>query len=38
MTKVRVNARKKERDRQNALGDNILRYITELVTNSDDSY
>lgn len=38
MTKVRINARKKERDRQNALGDNILRYITELVTNSDDSY
>ena len=38
MTKVKINARKKERDRQNALGDNILRYITELVTNSDDSY
>lgn len=38
MTKVRIDPRKKERDRANALGDNILRYITELVTNSDDSY
>lgn len=38
MTKVKIDPRKKERDRANALGDNILRYITELVTNSDDSY
>ena len=38
MAKVKINKRKKERDRTNALGDNILRYITELVTNSDDSY
>ena len=38
MTKVKIDPRKKERDRANALGDNILRYVTELVTNSDDSY
>lgn len=38
MTKVKIDPRKKERDRVNALGNDILRYITELVTNSDDSY
>ena len=36
--KVTIDPRKKRRDMQNALGDNILRYITELLTNSDDSY
>lgn len=36
--KVTTDPRKKRRDMQNALGDNILRYITELLTNSDDSY
>lgn len=38
MIKVKIDPRKKERDRANALGNDILRYITELVTNSDDSY
>ena len=38
MIKVKIDPRKKERDRSNALGNDILRYITELVTNSDDSY
>ena len=36
--KVAIDPRKKRRDMQNALGDNILRYITELLTNADDSY
>lgn len=36
--KVTIDPRKKRREMQNALGDNILRYITELLTNSDDSY
>lgn len=36
--KVVIDPRKKRREMQNALGDNILRYITELLTNSDDSY
>lgn len=38
MTKVKIDPRKKQRDRLNALGTDILRYITELVTNCDDSY
>lgn len=36
--KVTIDPRKKRRELQNALGDNILRYITELLTNADDSY
>lgn len=36
--KVKIDPRKKRRDMRNALGDDILRYITELLTNSDDSY
>ena len=36
--KVTIDPRKKRRDMQNVLGDNILRYITELLTNSDDRY
>ena len=36
--KVKDSARKKKRDLRNALGDDILRYVAELVTNSDDSY
>ena len=38
MVKVKIDPRKKDRDRNNTLGDNIVRYIVELVTNSDDSY
>ena len=38
MTKVSVDPRKKKRDLKNALGDDILRFLTELITNSDDSY
>lgn len=36
--KVKTALRKKKRDLKNALGDDILRYIAELVTNADDSY
>lgn len=35
---VKNSIRKTKRDLKNALGDDILRYIIELVTNSDDSY
>ena len=35
---VRTSLRKKKRELFDALGDNILRYIAELVTNADDSY
>lgn len=35
---VNTSLRKKKRELKNALGDDILRYIVELVTNSDDSY
>ena len=38
MIKVTVDPRKKKRDLKNALGDDILRFLTELITNSDDSY
>lgn len=36
--KVKVSNRKKLREMRSALGDDILRFIAELVTNSDDSY
>ncbi len=36
--KVKDSVRKKRRDIKDALGDDILRYIAELLTNSDDSY
>lgn len=35
---VENSIRKKRRDLKDALGDDILRYIAELITNSDDSY
>lgn len=35
---VKTSLRKRKRELKNALGDDILRYIAELVTNSDDSY
>lgn len=35
---VQTSLRKKRRELLDALGDNILRYIAELVTNADDSY
>lgn len=35
---VKTSLRKRRRELKNALGDDILRYIAELVTNSDDSY
>lgn len=35
---VEDSLRKKKRELKDALGDNILRYIAELVTNADDSY
>ena len=40
MVNIKVNdsLRKKRRELRDSLGDDILRYITELVTNSDDSY
>ena len=40
MTKIMVQSslRKKRRDLKDTLGDDILRYIAELITNSDDSY
>ena len=35
---VKNSLRKKRRDIKDALGDDIIRYIVELVLNSDDSY
>ncbi len=35
---VKTSLRKRKRELKNALGDDILRYIAELVTNADDSY
>ena len=35
---VRDSLRKKRRAIKDALGNDILRYIAELLTNSDDSY
>ncbi len=35
---VKTSLRKRRRELKNALGDDILRYIAELVTNADDSY
>ena len=35
---VQDSLRKKKRDIKDALGNDILRYIAELLTNSDDSY
>lgn len=36
--KVVESKRKKKRDLRDSLGDDLLRYIAELITNSDDSY
>lgn len=35
---VKTALRKRKRELKNALGDDILRYVAELVTNADDSY
>ena len=35
---VKDSIRKKKRVLNDALGDDILRYITEILTNADDSY
>ena len=36
--KVHDSINKKKRELLDSLGDDILRYVAELVTNSDDSY
>ena len=35
---VKISTRKKKHDLENALGNDIMRYIAELLTNADDSY